>query len=184
MELQLIITIVTAFFTLITAIILAFINYRNNKKFESIRTEIENKAKKDTEIFKYLLTYETETINQYLIALKDFLQCSQELKDKTKQLFNNFTIIDAEKKIKLDSLKEEIIKQYSKNIYYFNMSDKKHIAHSIKNLMVDLIDATFENSNEKFTKVFYEITEKQKDLQIEVNIEINKALNEIRKKVS
>jgi hypothetical protein len=180
MDVQLLITIVTASTTLITAIAVALINYRNNKKIENIKSEIESKSKKDNEIFKFLLTYETENINQYLIALKEFLQKSQESKDKIKQLFSNHTLIKEERKQKLEVIREEIIKVYSKNVYYFNLSDKKSIAHSVKNLLIELIDIINKVSTENFSNKLSQISEGQKQLQVEVDKEISSALNLIK----
>lgn len=183
MNIQITIAVVTSALSLTTAVVLAFVNHRNNKKIESLKSEIAQKSKKDDEIFQFLLTYETAAINQYLIALKELLQCSQEIKDRTRQLFKENNIVVDERKKILNSLKEDIIDKYAKNVYYLNKSDKESIAHSLKNLVIDLVSLDSGTPNEKVEMLISKITDKQNLLQKEVDKQISKALNDIRSQV-
>lgn len=178
------VTLILALISLTASIVIALLNHRNNKKIESLKAEIDSKSKKDNEIFKFILSYETETLNQYLVALKELLQSSQEIKDKARQLLNNHFIAKNEKEMKLELLKDDIIKRYSNNIYYLNLSDKEKLGHKLKNQLVDLLNATGSNSVENFNLIFQNVTSTQNDLQKEVHLEINKLLDQIKEKAN
>lgn len=183
METKITIAVITSLTSFLTAIFITLKSFSQSRKIEKLKNELELKKNQYYDIFKYSLSYNTELANQYFIHLKDFLQLTQILKDKTRDLIkylNNFSPKEKQKKIK--EMKDEIIVQYSKSVYFFNNSDKNKFAHSIKNLFIkifDLLETDKVISEDIIKKTINEISELQNKLQKEVDLETERILSKI-----
>jgi hypothetical protein len=74
MEIKITVAIITSLASIIVAIFTTWRSYAQSKKIELLKNEMEVKKIKDEQIFKYMLSYNAEQINQYFIHLKQFLQ--------------------------------------------------------------------------------------------------------------
>lgn len=186
MNSKILFAIITGLIGLITALATGIWTLIQSKKIEKLKTELELKKDKDTQIFKYFLSYETDTINQYFFHLKDFLIKTQAFKDQIREIIKNFDkYFPKELNEKLTDIKLSIIDQYSKSVFYFNKADPNKNAHTIKNLFIELIDSIIsrdERDPHNINEQLSEISERQIQLQKVMEEEIEKLLDSIKNK--
>jgi hypothetical protein len=77
---QVLIAIITGCVGLLTAVLTTFWTFLQSRKITNLKSELELKKEKDSQTFKFLLSYETDMINQYFIHLKEFLILTQDIK--------------------------------------------------------------------------------------------------------
>ena len=186
MDSKIIIAIATGSLGLITALITSFWTLLQSKKIEKLKNELDFKKEKDSQIFKYLLTFETDIINQYVINLRDFVKITQQLKDQLRDSLNKRNdFFFEELSVSLNTIKQSIINQYSISAYYFNQTDNEKNAHEIKNLFLSIIDKVLSNDtfdSDLITNQIKEISKRQEELQSNVDSEIKRRLHEIEMK--
>lgn len=186
MDSKILFAIITGAIGLITALATGILTLVQSGKIEKLKNELELKKDKDTQIFKYFLSYETNTINQYFIHLKDFLIKTQAFKDQIREIAKNIDkYFPKELNEKLTEIKLSIIDQYSKSVFYFNKADPNKNAHTIKNLFIELIDSIItrdETESRNVNEQLNEISKRQIQLQKVMEEEIEKLLDTIKNK--
>lgn len=184
MDAKILIALITGIIGLLTAILSSIISYCQSKKIAKLNHELETKKIKDEEIIKFLLTYDTQNINHSILHLKDYLKTSQYNKDKLKELINNCDKrFSDEIKKELLEIKNEIIEQYSKSVYYFNKADSEKYAHSIKNIFCDITDEILSDltfDKESLISKIKIISDKQFNLQTSIEHHVDKMLTELK----
>lgn len=186
MDSKILFAIITGAIGLVTALATSIWTLVQSKKIEKLKNELELKKEKDTQIFKYFLSYETDTINQYFIHLKDFLIKTQAFKDQIREITKNLDkYFPKERNEKLTEIKLSIIDQYSKSVFYFNKADPDKNAHTIKNLFIDLIDSIIPEDKIETNNIIEqlnEISKRQIQLQEVMGVEIEKLMDTIKNK--
>jgi hypothetical protein len=184
MDTKILIALITGSVGILTAILSSVLSYKQSKKIAKLNKELETKKVKDEEIIKFILTYDTQNINQSILHLKDYLKITQYNKDKIKELINNCEkSFSDELKQELTKIKNEIIEQYSKSVYYFNKVDTEKYAHSIKNIFCDIIDKLDSDVNSEKDQLFSMIkiiSEKQYNLQLSIEHYVDEMLNKLK----
>jgi hypothetical protein len=186
MDAKIQLAIFTGIIGLITAIVAGTMTFFQSRKIEKLKNELELQKDKDTQVFKYFLAYETDTINQYFIHLKDFLIKTQAHKDQLREIIKNgHKYFPKELNDNLTGIKQSLINEYSKSVFYFNKADTDRNAHTIKNLFIELIDSINsqdENSSHKLNEQLNEISIRQIQLQKIMEEEIDKLLDAVKQK--
>lgn len=184
MDSKILLAILTGAIGLITALATGIWTLIQSRKIEKLKNELELKKDKDSQIFKYFFTYETDTINQYFVHLKDFLIKTQAFKDQIREIAKNFEkYFPKELNEKLEVIKSSIIDQYSKSVFYFNKADPNRNAHTIKNIFIELIDSLINQDERELCKLneqLDEISKRQIQLQKVMEEEIEKLLDTIK----
>lgn len=186
MESKILFAIITGLIGLITALSASFWTFIQSRKIEKLKNELELKKEKDSQTFRFILTYETDTINQYFIHLKEFLITTQTYKDQIRELTKNLdNYFPKELNEKLNEIKLSIINQYSKSVFYFNKADHDKHAHTIKNLFIEVLDLLISNKvlqPESISEQLNEISKRQIQLQKAMEEEIEKLLSTVKNK--
>lgn len=179
MENTVLVALITGSLGMVTAIITTIRSHHQSKSLEKLKSELEAKKSTDHEIFKFLMSYETDTINQNFLLLKEFIQISQVLKNQIRDLNNHYDtfFIDDVKNI-ISQLRNKLVDQYSKSAYYFNKADTNKNGHSIKNTYLDIFDLFLKEpiDHQKINDKINEVIEKEKLLQQEIEQEIEKLI--------
>jgi hypothetical protein len=184
METPVLIAIITGCAGLLTAVLTTFWTFLQSRKITNLKSELELKNDKDSQTFKFLLSYETDMINQYFIHLKEFLILSQFVKDQIREIIKEYDYSFKEELVdRLKVVKTQIINQFSKSIYYFNHADQHRHAHSIKSNLVIIIDMIIDADvidNKLLVQKINNVTRMQVQLQEEVDSEIDKIISNVR----
>ncbi len=186
MDIEILIAILTGGVGLITSIVISIFTFFQAKKIAKLKFELDLKKEKDNQVFKFILTFETDKVNQQFIHLRDFLRTTQILKDRLRGILKNKNdYIESELSEDLKELRETIIIQYSNSFYYLNQTDNNRYAHTIKNLFIKIVDSLGSHKKEEVdeaNRLLNEISNNQIDLQKRMEIEIQKLINEIKNK--
>lgn len=179
MDALIIVALITSLTSVLTAVFTSIKLFRQNAQIELLKHELDLKKMSEGEIIKFLLTYETDKVNQSFIYLKDFLAVTQRLKDMVKDVLNHYdTYTPEDIYTRLAAGKMTIIDEYSKSIYYFNEIDENEYAHHLKNGFIEIFQLLLTNFNpEEVQAKLLEITNGQKKLQQEVNKNIERLIN-------
>jgi hypothetical protein len=113
METKVLIAIIAGSAGFLAAVSTSIWTYIQSKKITTLKNELELKKEKDSMKFKFLLSYETDVINQYFIHLREFLNISQLIKDQIRELIKEYDHSFKEELIhKLKASKSQIINQF------------------------------------------------------------------------
>lgn len=175
MDTKTIITIVASIVALVTSILTSYLTWLKSKEIEKLKLKIDLEKEK----IKFLFKYETEQFSQYYLCLKEFLALTQKIKDELRFLINSNTLEGERTKI-LDTLKEEIISQYSKDVVFYQKQNPD-IAHELKNKILMAIEIlSINNSTSTGVKdLIHQISLDQKSLGAIMDIEIDNMLKSI-----
>jgi hypothetical protein len=151
------------------------------RKMAQLQTELDIKKESDNSKFKFLLNYDTDKVNQYMISLKEFLTVSQKAKDEVRDILDQFDhTFPADRLKQMTEIKKSMVDQYAGHVYYFNKADKEKIAHEIKNLFVDIF-GLFVNMPDGFKQQIEndidKVSAKQQLLHQEIEVEIERMVS-------
>ena len=184
MEKSATVAMITGIIALITSLVTSYRSFYQSKKIETLKNDLEIKKENDTQILKFLLSYETDKINQNLLAIKDYLTTIQKIKDQLRYIVNNLDSFFKQDIVNnVVGLRNEVTDKYSSYVYFFNQSDTNKNAHTIKNLFLKIFDLMMLSNIdiESINATISEITERQSDLQSDMNNEIEKLIHSIKK---
>jgi len=185
MNSSILIPVITGIIALITAVITSYWTYIQSKRIETLKRELEVQKETDSQIFKFLLSYETDKVNQILIALKEYLTLVQTSKDQIRDIGHNRNVyFGEESESKLIEIRKSIIEQYAKSVYYFNENDVGKNAHTIKNYFLEIIDDIMIEGcqSDQIDILLKKISITQDQLQAVVQIKIEEIISSFSKK--
>jgi len=178
------IALISGIIGIATAILSSIMSFLQSKKITKLNHELSTKKIKDEEIIKFVLNYEMQNIESPISYLKDYMKITQYNKDKLKELINKYdNLFFIEIRKILEGIKDELIEQYSKSVYYFNKVDQEKIAHNIKNIFCEIVDEILSNQNfnkQSVNDKIKLISDMQSNLQASIENSINNSLSELK----
>lgn len=183
MENNVIYVLITAIIGVIGSIVTFFLNFRQSKEIERLKVELEKKREVDNLKFKFLFDFHTERIVESLKCIQSYVQVVQEIKTEIRELLKETHHEGQEYGLsQIKDLKQRINKEYSSSAFVFNKVDKSGHAHSLKNLILDLLELIQKEGFSPNTITEQRITmisEKQSIFQKETETEIYSLLETI-----
>jgi len=172
--------LVTGILGILSSLFIAYRSKHQERAIESLKRQLDLKKEVDNQVYKFLITFETDKINQSILSLREFLHVSQQAKDEVREISKKrASFFQQELEAKIAETKNSIQQQYSKSIYYFNLNDKHHYAHQIKNLLAEICDLIIaQQETEDSRPKIEEVTRLQNLLQAEVELMLDQRLRE------
>jgi hypothetical protein len=157
-------------------------------KLEKIKMDLDLEKEKHLQLVKWLITYETNIMDQVHVNLKEYFKTTQHIKDQLREFvrFNEREVAEERNKSLL-KLRDEIICKYSEARFYFEDTALNRSAHTIKGSFLVIIHMLLSDEPHEtthMTELIDLITIHQQELHKGMTTEINRLYQSLQTSVS